>query len=169
MVGPTPDRRTKKLKTLDIRTEIKNPVKFPWAIKTGSIDEIACVGVFEFIPGKLRGQFMDEVYRILAPAGKAAFAVGYWNTTKGIQDYRYEWPPLSEQSFLFFNKGWRETNKLDLPLKCDFDFTYGYTAEPETAARNEESRSFYIKHYTNCVDALHVMLVKRPPPPPAGG
>ncbi len=41
--------------------------------------------------------------------------------------------------------------------------TYGYTPDAETAARNEESRGFYIKHYTNCVNALHLMLTKRPP------
>ncbi len=109
---------------------------------------------------------MDEVYRILEVDGKAAFSVAYWNSAHGIQDFRFEWPPLSEQSFLYFNKGWREANKLDLGIVCDFDFTYGYTAEAETAARNEESRSFYIKHYTNCVDALHLMLTKRPPSSP---
>ncbi len=147
---------------LDIRADVKEPCKFPWKYKTGSIDEVECVGVFEYVPGKLRGQFMDEVYRVLSPTGKATFAVHYWNTTRGIQDYRCEWPPLCEQSFLFFNKSWREANKLDLKLKCDFDFTYGYNIEAETAARNEESRSFYIKHYTNCIDAMHLMLTKRP-------
>jgi hypothetical protein len=34
--------------------------------------------------------------------------------------------------------------------------------EAETAARSDETRSFNIKHYTNCVDALHLTLTKRP-------
>src|SRR6266404_4304963 len=109
----------KKIKTLNILTDIKNPQKFPWSYKDNSIDEVACVGVFEFIPGKLRGKFMDEVYRILKPEGKAAFTVSYWNTARGVQDFRYEWPPLSEQSFLYFNKGWREVNNLDLGIVSD--------------------------------------------------
>jgi len=146
---------------LDILKDIPNPQEFPWPVKSGSVNEISCVGVFEYVPGKLRGKFMDEVYRILVPEGKAAFSVPYWNTARGYQDFRYEWPPLCEQSFLYFNKGWREQNKLEIDIVADFDFTYGYQAEAETAARNEESRSFYIKHYTNCVGALHLMLTKR--------
>lgn len=148
------------IEKIDILTDIKNPQQFPWPYKDNSVKEITCAGVFEFIPGKLRGEFMDEVYRVLIPDGKIAISVVYWNTARGIQDFRYEWPPLSEQSFLYFNKGWRDVNKLDLGIKANFSFTYGYTPEAETAARNDESRNFYIKRYTNCVDALHLMLVK---------
>ena len=163
--------KEKKTRTLDVREQIKDPTSFPWRIKSDSVpwriksdsvDEINCVGVLEYIPGAARGKFMDEVYRVLVTGGKATFIVAYWNNVKAIQDYRYQWPPLSEQSFLFFNKGWREANKLELGIVCDFDFTYGYGCDPETAARNEESRSFHVKHYTNCVDALHLMLTKRP-------
>lgn len=149
------------IEKLDVAAGIKQPQKFPWPIKSGSVKEIGCVGVFEFVPGKMRGAFMDEIYRILANDGKAVFAVAYWNSVQAIQDFRYEWPPLSEQSFLYFNKSWREANKLDLGLVCDFDFTYGYAADPETAARSDESRSFYIKHYNNTVNALQLVLTKR--------
>lgn len=147
---------------VDILTEVKNPRDFPWPYEDESVKEISCVGVLEFVPGKLRGQFMDEIYRILVVEGKATFSVPYWNTAMGVQDFRYEWPPICEQSFLYFNKGWREQNKVETDLKCDFDFTYGYSPDPETAARNEESRSFYIKHYTNCIQVLQLILTKRP-------
>lgn len=149
------------IEKLDILTDVPDPLVFPWPFETGSIKELTCNQVLEFIPGKLRGRFMDEVYRILAPDGKAAFAVPYWNTWHGCADYRIEWPPLCEQSFLYFDKDWREANNIKTDLVCNFQFTYGYSAEAETAARNEEARSFYIKHYTNCVDALHLMLTKK--------
>ena len=165
MAKVTAIRKHKLIEKLDVLTDIADPQSFPWRYRSNSVKELTCTGVFEFIPGRLRGQFMDEVYRILAPDGKAAFTVAYWNTARSIQDYRYEWPPVSEQSFLYFNKGWREANNLNLDLVCDFDFTYGYSPDAETAARNEESRSFYIKHYTNCVDALHLMITKRPKEP----
>jgi hypothetical protein len=146
---------------LDIQKDIKEPQKFPWPVKSGSIAEITCANVFEFVPGKLRGEFMDECYRVLVTGGKASFAVRYWNSAAAIQDYLYEAPPLCEQSFLYFNKGWREANGLNRPLKCDFDFTYGYSVDPETAARNDETRSFAIKNYSNCVQVLQVVLTKR--------
>lgn len=128
---------------------------------SASVQEIECTGIFEFVPGNKRGEFMDEVYRILTDNGKAIITVPYWNSARGIQDYRYEWPPICEQSFLYFNKEWRGVNVPDLKLNCDFDFTYGYAWEPTTAARNDETRAFNSKHYANCIDALQLVLTKR--------
>ena len=102
------------MKKLDVLADVKKPQSFPWPIKSTSIMDLTCAGVFEYIPGELRGKFMDEVYRILAPDGKATFVVPHWQSTRGFQDFRYAWPPLCEQSFLYFNKSWREANKLDL-------------------------------------------------------
>jgi len=151
--------KLKLVEKLDLST-IDNQ-KFPWPFAENSVQEITCVGVFEFVPAKLRGAFMDEMYRVLVPEGKAVILTPYWSNMKGVQDYAYEWPPLAESSFLYFNKGWREANNIKRGLKCDFDFTYGYNVEQETGNRNDESRSFYIKRYTNSVEALHVVLTKR--------
>jgi Methyltransferase domain len=160
-------KAAKKTQTLaptikvDVKADVKHPQQYPWPYKDNSVMEMTCSNVFEFVPGKDRGRFMDEVYRVLAPEGKALFSTRYWSTGGAVQDYRYEWPPLVEASFLYFNKGWREANQLDLGLKCDFDFTYGYNVESNTASRSDETRSFNIKHYTNVVDVLQVMLTKR--------
>lgn len=154
-------KKETEVKTLDIQKDIADPQKFPWPVKSGSISEIVCANVFEFIPGGLRGKFMDECYRVLGPSGKMTVATRYWNSAAAIQDYRYAWPPVVESSFLYFNKGWRDNNKLELGLACDFDFTYGYNVEPDTANRSEETRSFNIKHYANVINVLQVVLTKR--------
>jgi ubiquinone/menaquinone biosynthesis C-methylase UbiE len=148
---------------VNVLEDIPDYQNYPWPYEDGSVNELTISGVFEYIAGKDRPAFMEEVFRVLHPDGKAAVSVPYWNTARSVQDFRYEWPPLCEQSFLYFNKGWRDLNKIETDMKCDLHFTYGYQAEAETAARNEESRSFYIKHYTNCVDALHLMLTKKEP------
>jgi len=147
---------------LDVQKDIMNPLQFPWKVKSGSVSEMTCANVFEFVPGSDRGKFMDEVYRVLTDTGKVLFSVRYWNTSIAIQDYQYQWPPLVEASFLYFNKGWREANGLKRDLKCDFDFTYGYNVEPETAGKSDEVRSHNIKHYSNVVQVLQVALTKRP-------
>lgn len=146
---------------LDIHKDIPDPHKFPWPKADNSVYELICNDVFEFIPGKSRGKFMDEIYRILVTGGKATFNVRYWNTDTAIQDYMYEWPPVCEKSFLYFNKGWREANNLKRDIKCDFDFTYGYVVEPDTSARSDEVRSYNIKYYNNVVQVLQVVLIKR--------
>lgn len=128
----------------------------------GSVKEIIVITALEFIPGKERGKFMDQCYRALVPEGKMTITVPYWTSWRAFYNPRFEWPPFCEQSFLCYNKEWRKANTKELELECDFDFTYGYAWEAEAVARNDESRAFWTKHYTNSVDALQLTLTKRP-------
>jgi len=144
------------------KLEITSPDFFDHTFPaSGSVKELIILGVLEFIPGKERGAFMDNCYRILAEDGKMTITVPYWNSWRSYFDARYEWPPFCEQSFLCYNKSWREANTKGLDLECDFDFTYGYAWDVETVARNDESRAFWTKHYTNSVDALQLTFTKR--------
>jgi SAM-dependent methyltransferase len=140
-----------------------NLLKFPWPWKANSVEEVFCSHFFEHVPNRLRIQFMDEVWRILIPEGKATFVTPYWSSPRAIQDPTHEWPPIAEQSYLYFNKKWREDNQLTHYLgKCDFDFTYGYNVDQETAAKNMETQAFHVKHYLNAVSDLQVIMTKRP-------
>lgn len=144
----------------DIRFDL---LKFPWPLKTESVEEIASVGYLSYVPGKLRERFMEEVYRILIAGGKATFVVPYWTAMRAVQDCRYEWPPWCEASFLYFDKQWRKANRLEhRDLKCDFEInSYGYTADNETAGRSDEVRQFWVKHYLNSASDLNMTLIKR--------
>ncbi|MBO0783172.1 MAG: hypothetical protein J2P37_30525 [Ktedonobacteraceae bacterium] len=136
--------------------------KFPWPWTDESVEEVYCSHFFEHIPGPARIPWMDELWRILVPEGKATIIVPYWSSPRAIQDPMHAWPPVAESSFLYFNKGWREANKLNHYLgRCDFDFSYGYLLDPETAMKNQELVTFYVKHYTQSVNDLQVNLVKR--------
>lgn len=142
--------------------EVKHDLtRFPFPYKPESVEELTALHKLEYIPGKLRIAFMEEIYRILAPEGKATFLVAYWSSPRSIQDSAYEWPPWSENSFLYFNARWREINGLP-KINCDFDFTYGYQVDPETASRNPETQAFQIKHYNQSVMDLTVTMTKRP-------
>jgi hypothetical protein len=146
---------------------VKNVVdllKFPWPFGDASVEEVHCSHFFEHVPGLLRGKFMDELHRILIPEGKATVICPYYSSIRATQDFTHEWPPISPNTFLYFNKGWREQNKLThghYDLKCDFDFVYGYSISQAWAARNEEARQFAIAYYQNTVDDIHVTLTKR--------
>lgn len=149
-------------KDADIRFDL---LKFPWPLETESVAEIVSVGYFCFIPGKLRGLFMDELYRVMTTGAKANIIVPYWSSMRAIQDYLYEWPPWCETSFCFFDKQWRKANRLEWrALICDFEInSYGYTADAETSNRNDEARQFWVKHYTNTASDLSMTLTKRKP------
>jgi len=136
-------------------------LKLPWPIKAASVEEIHCFMRLHYVTAEMRPSLMDEFYRVLIPGGKCHIAVPYWTSMRSVQDYATQWPPFCEASFMYFNKQWRELNHPDRKLKCDFDFTFGYQADQETAARSDDSRSFYIKHYCNSVLDLSVVLTKK--------
>jgi predicted SAM-dependent methyltransferase len=136
----------------------------PWPFADNSVEEAHCSHFFEHVPHLLRGKFADELYRVLAPGGKATFITPYFQSIRATQDFTHEWPPVSPNSYLYFNKGWRDTNKLThghYDLKCDFDFTYGYSINGAWTTKAEEARNFAINHYNNVIDDLHVTLVSR--------
>jgi len=144
-----------------VRPEGFDPLKFPWKLADGSVEEASSLYLFQRIPARLRGAFMDELWRVLVPGGKAAFVVPYWTSVRSIQDPLAEWPPLSEQSFLYFNKKFRDDNKLNYGMKADFDFSYGYNLDAETTTKSDEVRGYWIKHLANAINDLHVCLTKR--------
>lgn len=154
-------------------------LKFPWKeFADNSVDEIECMNFVEHIPhGDSRHdpffQFFDEIYRILKPAefdpanpniplkGFASITCPYYTSMRAWQDPTHQ-RAISEASFLYLNKGWREANRLDhYPISCDFDFTYGYVILPEWQNRSQESQAFAIQHYSNVVSDIQVMLTKR--------
>jgi hypothetical protein len=155
---------------------------FPWPWENDSVDEIFSSHFFEHVPQNLRFPFMDEVWRILKPCkcekecprlpnsssfcleqgGKASFITPYYSSMRSIQDPTHMWPPICENTYLYFNKIWREVNKLDhYKVSCDFDFGYGYIFDPETMTKYGATQSFWVKHYMNSVSDLQVTLAKR--------
>jgi hypothetical protein len=155
---------------------------FPWPFENNSVSEIFSAHFFEHVPGLLRGKFMDEVWRILtpcgcngpcpeqqgyslpcpSPGGSAMFLTPYYSSMRAVQDFTHTWPPICETTYCYFNRKWREANKLDhYDVHCDFNFTYGYILDQETAARNVETQLFMAKRYVNAVSDLQVMLQRR--------
>lgn len=145
--------------TSDIQADL---FKFPWPFKTASVSEAFASHFFEHVPQQLRGKFMDELWRVLVTGGQATFITPYWSSMRAVQDPTHMWPPICEATYLYFNKTWRETNKLDhYDIHCDFDFGYGYHLNADVTVRNAESQAFMAAHYVNSVSDLQVTLTKR--------
>jgi predicted SAM-dependent methyltransferase len=132
---------------------------FPWPIESESVDEIVCNHYVEHTSDLIK--FMDEVYRILKPGGKIKVVCPYYTSMRCWQDPTHK-RAISEASFLYFNKQWRDQNKLDhYDIKSDFDYTYGYDIAMDWANRSDEARAFAIRHYNNVINDIHVVLTKR--------
>ncbi len=104
---------------------------------------------------------MNELHRIMVPGGTAIIRAPYYNSMRAWQDPTHV-RAISEATFLYYNQDWLKANKLDhYPIKCDFDFSYGYDFAPDWAMRSEESKAFAVRHYTNVVMDIQAVLIKK--------
>lgn len=142
---------------------VHNLTNFPYPFEDESVDVIHTSHFIEHLDGFERMKFFDECYRILKPGGKMRHIHPYYKSVRAVQDPTHKWPPISENSYLYWDKKWRESNKLDhYPIKCDFEFNIYYTWQDATIAnKNEETRNFSIDKYWNIVADLIVDLKKR--------
>lgn len=148
---------------------------YPWPFEDNSIDEILCSHYIEHT--KDLDKFMDEIYRIMKKPytnekgdeikPKVTIIAPYYSSIRAWQDPHHV-RAISEFTFAYYNKNWRDQNKLnhgEYDIKADFDFVYGYTMNNSPpgnwASRDENSRTFAIKHYINVIDDIHVTLTKK--------
>ena len=146
-----------------VKTEATDIVQdleaYPWPFEDNSVDEILCSHYVEHVRDLIR--FVDEIHRIMKQGAKATIIAPYYANMRSVQDPTHV-RSICEATFLYFNKGWRDTNKLDhYNIKSDFDFTYGYQVSPEWTNRSEEARVFAMRYYWNVINDIHVILTKR--------
>jgi ubiquinone/menaquinone biosynthesis C-methylase UbiE len=134
--------------------------KCPWTFAgDNSVNEVYCSHFIEHVHEIHR--FMDEIYRILKVGGKCTVIAPYYSSIRAMQD-PFHVRPISEASFLYYNKGWRDVNKLDhYGIKADFDFEYAYTWHPDFVNKAAETMTFAAAHYINAITDITVFLTKR--------
>jgi ubiquinone/menaquinone biosynthesis C-methylase UbiE len=139
-------------------------LQFPWPWEDSSVDEIRCSHFFEHIPKELRAKFMEECYRIMKEGAIMTVQVPAYNSDRAIMDFTHEWPPVCVSSFLYFNKVWRENNRLThgvYDIKCDFAVAGMGLMTEEWQQRTYDAQVFASKHYWNSVNDIVVSLTKR--------
>ncbi len=152
-----------KVKGVDI---IHDLTKFPYPFKDNSVDIIFTSHFIEHLDGFERIKFFNEIYRILKVGGIIRLVHPYYKSSRAIQDPTHKFPPICEESYLYWNDEWRKINKLGHYLgNSDFDRVgMYYTFMDESwMQKNPETRDFAINHYYNVVADMIVDLKKRPP------
>lgn len=159
---------------------------YPYPFEDNSVDEIYCSHYVEHIPHdnwrsillecdtfeefkkkalqpQIDGliKFMNEIYRILKPDGKVKIIAPYVTHVRAFGDpthtrYIHDW------SFYYFNKEWRDINKLDkYPIFCDFDIRYSYLIDESLILKSDEVRKEIFHKNWNCITDLIIDLTKR--------
>jgi hypothetical protein len=143
---------------VDVVTDLTKP--WPWA--DGSVSEVHASHFIEHLDGYERIHFVNELYRVLVPGGKATLIVPNWASNRAYGDLTHKWPPVSEFWFYYLKKDWREVNAPhNDTYACDFDATWGYNLHPEVSVRNQEFQMFALKFYKEAATDTVATLVKR--------
>lgn len=130
----------------------------PWPFTDNSVDEVHCAHYIEHTKDIIL--FMDELYRVLKTGAKATIIAPYYSSVRAWQDPTHT-REISECTFLYYNKAWRESNGLShYNIKSNFEFTVGYNLDPVWEKRSDIAKMFAIKHYINVVNDIVVNLIK---------
>lgn len=134
--------------------------QYPFQNET--VDHIHCEHLMEYFDGFGRIFMMDECWRILRQDGTMNVTFYYATSRMATMDPLYKWPPLTEFSFNYFNRNWREANGYTTHrINCNFDIDYRFDMEESLATRNQEFKWFASRHYNHSVSRMHVSLTKR--------
>lgn len=132
--------------------------KFPWEpFEDNSVSEINISHYLEHTKDLLK--FMDEVWRICEDGAKVTIVSPYYTSIRAWQDPTHT-RAISEATFLYFQKKWREENKLDhYPIKCDFQVVnIAVFFNPPWDKKSEEAKAFAAQHYFNVVSDILIEL-----------
>ena len=139
-------------------------LKFPWPLDDECADEVSCEHFYEHIPAELRPAFANELYRIMRKDGICKLVFPSGTSNRAFQDITHQWPPVVPQHFYYWNKGWREHEKLThgpyAEWKCDFTFSCTGLQHEDFQSRSDEVMRFAELHYWGAMTDYQVILTK---------
>lgn len=135
-------------------------LSFPYPWDDSSVDEVHLSHVLEHFTKPDRVKILNELYRILKPGGNACIITPCGE--RHAQDPTHKDAEVVAGFYLYFNKNWRETNKLTHneyeAFVANFDPRIDYSLNPEIANRNDEFKRFALQFYKGAVLDMYVNL-----------
>ena len=138
-----------------------------WPWEDNSVDEAVSSHFVEHLTANQRCWFYNELCRVLKPGAKATIIVPHWCSNRAYGDPTHQWPPVSEMSFYYLKKSWRDANAPHTDKKwnplgydCDLEATWGYSFSPELSVRNPEYVQFALANYKEAALDTHVTVTK---------
>lgn len=133
----------------------------PWPWQDGEVEEVHCSHFLEHLTGPERIHFVNELYRVLAPGGKATVITPHWASCRAYGDLTHQWPPVSEFWFYYLSKSWREGNAPhNDEYRCDFAATWGYSLNQALLSRNAEYQQHALAFWKEAAQDTIATLTK---------
>lgn len=135
--------------------------RWPW--EDATVEEVHCSHFLEHLTAPERIHFVNELYRVLLPEGKACIIVPHWASARAYGDLTHQWPPISEWWFLYLNREWREAQAPhNDQYTCNFEIAYGYSLRQEVAIRDVGYQQYAIANYKEACQDIISTWMKRP-------
>ena len=147
----------------------------PWPWSDNSIEEAHSSHFVEHLFAPQRIHFINELYRVLKPGGKATLIAPYYGSERAYGDLTHQWPPVCGMWFYYMSREWRMGNVekgigANAPhddithnpqgYSCDFSATWGYTMHPSLTARNVEHQQYALQWHREAAQDIIATLVK---------
>ena len=146
----------------------------PWPWPNNSVEEVHCSHFLEHLTQDERVHFMNELFRVLTPGGKALLITPHWASNRAYGDITHKWPAISEMFFFYLNAAWRQQNAPHTDLQwnplgfnCDFDFGANYNTDPELIGKSDETQRYMMKFFKEAAQDIMCTITKRIPTPAA--
>lgn len=112
-----------------------------------------------------RVRFMNELWRVLVPGGKATITTPHWASNRAYGDFTHADKPVSEMFYSYLSKAWRKENAPDNDIEfnpdgysCDFDFQLTYSLHPALAEKGVDEVKFAVSWYKDAAPDLIALI-----------
>lgn len=148
----------RKFEGVDLEADLCK--RWPW--DDGSVEEVNCSHLVEHLTGPERVHFVNELYRVLIPGGKATITTPYWASNRAYGDLTHQWPPVSEMWWYYLDKDWRASQAPHNDMyNCDFAATWGYALHPDITVRTQEYQQHAVTFWKEAAQDMVATLTKR--------
>jgi hypothetical protein len=79
----------------------------PWPWADNSVSEGHASHFVEHLTGLERVHFVNELWRVLVPGGKATIVCPHWASCRAYGDFTHQWPPVGEFWPYYLSREWR--------------------------------------------------------------
>lgn len=152
---------------VDIVGDVTDP-QFWTRFESESLEAAHASHFVEHLTALQRCLFFNELWRIMKPGAQATVITPHWASCRAYGDPTHQWPPVSEFTFYYLKREWRDQNAPHTDAahmaggySCDFDATWGYGLHPALAARNPEYQQDAINWFKEAAQDLHCTLTRR--------
>ncbi len=115
-----------------------------------------------------RVRFMNELWRVLVPDGKATIITPHWASNRAYGDFTHADKPVTEVFYAYLDKDWRSVHAPDNDAEhnpdgysCNFLTQVGYTKHAELENMAPEQRDFALKWYKEAALDMHALLTAK--------